>query len=301
MKKIIGSWKIIGVVDRFPRHGKCYKCQCKCGTIKEILASELEGGRTKKCKNCCKIILKKGSVFGCYTVIEYVGVSSKRQSSYRCRCACGKENIVSGTRLKNNCSFCRHCRGKKNVPVGDKFGEWTVLRFEDVYKYKTRWKVRCSCGQESIVNSGNLLSGKSTKCYKCKNKDLKKARGRCFSINIHGDDCKQDKQWDKTIPEKFWKKLKNGAKKRNILFAITKQDLISLFEAQGRRCPYTNILLFLGNKNWSASVDRIDNEQGYVLDNIQFVHKHINLMKNCFSHDYFLDMCKMVSKMKKKK
>lgn len=44
----------------------------------------------------------------------------------------------------------------------------------------------------------------------------------------------------------------------------------------------------------TASVDRIDSKIGYVSNNIQIVHKDINIMKNAFDQDYFIDICKRI-------
>ncbi len=46
----------------------------------------------------------------------------------------------------------------------------------------------------------------------------------------------------------------------------------------------------------SASIDRIDSSKEYTIDNVQLVHKDVNLMKNHFNQDYFINMCKMISK-----
>ena len=44
----------------------------------------------------------------------------------------------------------------------------------------------------------------------------------------------------------------------------------------------------------TASVDRIDPKRGYEEDNLQFVHKDVNLMKNRFDEPYFIEMCKLI-------
>lgn len=45
----------------------------------------------------------------------------------------------------------------------------------------------------------------------------------------------------------------------------------------------------------SASLDRIDSHQGYVLGNLQWVHKDIQRMKSDFSQERFLEVCSAVS------
>jgi hypothetical protein len=45
----------------------------------------------------------------------------------------------------------------------------------------------------------------------------------------------------------------------------------------------------------TASLDRINNKLGYVKGNVHWVHKDINLMKQCFDLDHFVKMCELVS------
>ena len=48
-------------------------------------------------------------------------------------------------------------------------------------------------------------------------------------------------------------------------------------------------------KSHNISIDRIDSDQGYYIDNIQLVVPKINMMKFTYSQDDFIDMCKLVS------
>jgi hypothetical protein len=48
----------------------------------------------------------------------------------------------------------------------------------------------------------------------------------------------------------------------------------------------------------TASVDRIDSSKDYTQDNTQLVHVHINMMKQHYDQQYFIDMCKNVSEYK---
>ncbi|MBU2060475.1 MAG: hypothetical protein KKH44_01330 [Bacteroidetes bacterium] len=66
-------------------------------------------------------------------------------------------------------------------------------------------------------------------------------------------------------------------------------------------CRYTGIPLKLPivHKTWiggTASLDRIDSNKKYVVNNIQWIHKDLNDMKWEFSHCYFLLMCNLVLK-----
>lgn len=45
----------------------------------------------------------------------------------------------------------------------------------------------------------------------------------------------------------------------------------------------------------TASLDRIDSTRGYVVGNLQWIHKDLNLMKNTLPTSLFIEWCKKVS------
>lgn len=56
--------------------------------------------------------------------------------------------------------------------TGQTFGKWTVVRFNRMHyttnDNQTLWLCRCECGAEREVGTGNLRSGHSTQCAKCR-------------------------------------------------------------------------------------------------------------------------------------
>ncbi len=91
------------------------------------------------------------------------------------------------------------------------------------------------------------------------------------------------------------------AKSRNKNFNLTLQDLKEIWDRQNGICPYTGIKLVEwnykteSNSLYTASLDRIDSNKGYLKDNVQFVSKNINYMKNNLSHQETIDLCKIIS------
>ena len=62
-------------------------------------------------------------------------------------------------------------------------------------------------------------------------------------------------------------------------------------------CGCETAVVKIGDKSkTTASLDRIDSSKGYTTDNIQWVHKDINIMKNDYGNDYFIEICKKVAK-----
>jgi len=78
---------------------------------------------------------------------------------------------------------------------------------------------------------------------------------------------------------------------------ITLKDVWELYLKQNKRCALTNqpISFTKTDLGYSASIDRIDSSKEYDIDNVQLVHKDLNMMKNKYSQDYFIAMCKLVA------
>jgi hypothetical protein len=76
---------------------------------------------------------------------------------------------------------------------------------------------------------------------------------------------------------------------------ITCEDLYGKWVEQEGRCRYTGWRLKLMD---DASVDRIDSTHGYVLGNIQWVHKDVNKAKMALREDDFISLCCAVAYMK---
>lgn len=100
----------------------------------------------------------------------------------------------------------------------------------------------------------------------------------------------------------YFNVVKRGAKQRNFEFSISIEDIWNLFLKQNRKCALSGVELFFGQNDkahksgiTTASLDRIDSNKGYTIDNIQWVHKWINLMKQDMHDVEFIDWCKLVT------
>lgn len=70
-----------------------------------------------------------------------------------------------------------------------------------------------------------------------------------------------------------------------------------VFQKQNKKCAYTNIDLFFetSGKKGNASLDRINSSLGYTKENVQWVHKKVNIIKWDLSHEEFINFCKTVT------
>lgn len=99
------------------------------------------------------------------------------------------------------------------------------------------------------------------------------------------------------IPHSYFTKTLDSAKKRNIPFNITIEDMAKLYDKQGGRCVLSGMPITFGKYKYAtASIDRKDSSKGYTVDNIQWVHKSINAMKSNLSDERFVELCKAVAK-----
>lgn len=164
--------------------------------------------------------------------------------------------------------------------INQKFGKGTVLSKKYIKNYIVFWELECDCGNRYLSCTGSLRSGNCKSCG-CIQADFAK------NINWAGY---------KDIPKTYFNDITNKAKKRNIIIDIDIEYIWSVFIQQDRKCALSGIDLFFtkGKLRGNASLDRIDNNNGYIKNNVQWLHKDINRMKSNFNQDYFLTLCRKI-------
>ncbi len=174
--------------------------------------------------------------------------------------------------------------------IGLTFGFLTVrhLLQVDEYRYgkntiRTRkrylYECSCCCGGTKNATRTSLLTGHTKTCG-C---DSRPQKNRSPRWKGYGE-----------ISGHYWGKLQRGAQYRNIAFCISIEEAWDIALKQNRRCAITGLLLQFG-KNQTASVDRIDSRQGYLVDNIHWIHKDINKMKMDLPLSRFVVLCRSVA------
>jgi len=161
------------------------------------------------------------------------------------------------------------------------------------------------CGKEfkrclSEVNRSKRKNANFYCSHKCCGKNNYKHLPS--GINIYNKDvCK--KKSDIYSPFRIHHKC---AKKRNKHFDITLEDLKNQWEKQKGICPYTGWRMTnapcqspekkIERTPNRASLDRIDSNKGYTVDNIQFVSLMAQYAKNSFSEEELFTFCEAVTK-----
>lgn len=71
----------------------------------------------------------------------------------------------------------------------------------------------------------------------------------------------------------------------------------SLYEIQRGRCAISGMFIGWSPHRWehTASIDRIDNDKGYTKDNVQLVHKEVNMLRGSLSVERLIELSAMIT------
>ncbi len=87
----------------------------------------------------------------------------------------------------------------------------------------------------------------------------------------------------------YWAAVRRNARKRGIEFNLTIDQAWDVFQKQDGKCAFSGVAITMGSRSLqTASLDRIDSVQGYSEDNVQWLHKDVNVMKLDHSTTDFL-------------
>lgn len=149
-----------------------------------------------------------------------------------------------------------------------------------------------SCNNSFYLNSDNFHldcttgTGYKSKCKKCTLKH------RLNFTRLNAEDSL----------EYYLKEIINGAKyrarKKNISFELNLDILKNLWEKQEGKCSITGLsmttTILKGKLKTNLSIDRIDSNKGYTIDNVQLVCVAVNIMKNTFTLDELKYFCNLI-------
>lgn len=187
--------------------------------------------------------------------------------------------------------------------LGQQINDWTVIGTEitskkesstEKYLSKTnkrsysRVLCRCKCGIEKFVLCRQLENKKSLGCTNCH--------------SIVGSNSKLFKGIGE-ISLTYLKIIRKNAYIRQIPIEVSAEYLWNLYLLQDKKCALTGLDIDFGKhsrkktkiQTQTASLDRINSLKGYIEGNVQWVHKHVNMMKNKYDNDYFKYICNLVS------
>ena len=131
------------------------------------------------------------------------------------------------------------------------------------------------------------------KCYAVESEKLGK---RCRACSNRDPENNGHKGYYKGVLRKsFAHKYKIGAETRGIDFTVSFEYLADLLIKQDFECALSGISLDAMRLNNNASLDRIDSYLGYIEGNVQWVTSEVNMMKQSYSQERFIEVCKAVA------
>lgn len=175
--------------------------------------------------------------------------------------------------------------------TGQRFGTLVVQSRAPNKRSWTMWNCHCDCGKDVIAYSTHLIRGNSKSCGCLPKGGIPPSGFGNLNPNWLGYG---------EISGRFWGSIYYNAtrskriSRQNLPCDIDIQYVWELFLSQNRKCALSGIEIGF-NKPVTASLDRIDSNLGYVKNNVQWVHKDLNRMKNIYNQSYFIDMCRRVT------
>jgi hypothetical protein len=186
--------------------------------------------------------------------------------------------------------------------TGKRFGRLIVLKMTlNRNKRGILWECQCDCGNIKEICRADLLT--KTKSCGCLGKETRSKNGKKLSKLQH----KFHYRGTKDISQSYIARVKQNSNRnsRHIEYNLTIEYLQDLLEKQNYKCALSGIPITGSQSTYrkspyyaeqTASLDRIDSLKGYIVGNVQWVHKDINEMKWSKSQDRFIELCKLVAK-----
>lgn len=238
-----------------------------------------------------------GQKFGKLTVLNLSKYENKKYMwNTICDCGTAKEVWTSNlTRLKiTSCG----CSANKPSLIGEKFGYGTVISASESRRESNRqeWILLCDCGNRYTATTSSLRGKISCRTTSC----------GCMSTPSGS----KSKYWKGhgEITGAMWSNIIGRCKrsdKEYLVCDISIAEAYEIYLRQSKKCVYTGWDLSFGETirvdgkvkiiKRTASLDRIDSSKGYTNSNVQWIHKHVNSMKNSYSEEYFLKICNAIT------
>ncbi len=220
--------------------------------------------------------------FNSLVALEKVG-QIKRGFLWKCKCDCGNEITVptSNLRYGNNksCGCLKHQKAHTRLKlVGQKFSRLTVLEDIGTNSHgESLWKCNCDCGQ-TIITTGNSLTGGNTKSCGCYQRDM-------------SSKASQLPKGEAAFNAAYSGYQRTAIQKGNS-FELSKKEFRSLIIRDCFYCgdPPSEYKDGSGrNGRFKRNgLDRMDNDKGYILDNVVACCKTCNVMKKAMDVGKFL-------------
>jgi hypothetical protein len=148
-----------------------------------------------------------------------------------------------------------------------------------------RWYKPCpSCNEEQSYLRKN---------YAVESEKLGKLCKKCSNRNPENNAHKG--YYKGVLRASFVHKYKTGAETRGIEWNVSFDYLAQLLIDQDFQCALSGEDLDAMEVSNNCSLDRIDSSEGYVEGNLQWVTSMVNMCKQGYTQDEFINMCKQIA------
>jgi len=141
-------------------------------------------------------------------------------------------------------------------------------------------------------------------CPKCSKEITHLRRNYCIGAHNIEQPCKQCSNKNNhpsgmvgAVRLAWFEAFAKNAVVRGYSWNLTPEELNEMYDEQDGLCALSGLSIGWSKSGWehSASIDRLDNDAGYFVDNVQLVHKKINMMRGSLAVDEFLELCASVT------
>ena len=167
-----GHWTVIGEPDI---EGKV-KCKCDCGTVRDVLLSNLKCGDSTCCgciSNKDKLVDLKDQRFGMLTVVNYV----KEEKKWLCKCDCGNTVLKRSWDLRNGKGTTCGCKKGGSFKLIDLKDKKCGYLIPKIYIGNHQWECLCECGEMTVKTQTQLKNPNVSCGCKLNKSKLKYAKG----------------------------------------------------------------------------------------------------------------------------
>lgn len=168
---------------------------------------------------------------------------------------------------------------------GQRFGNLVAIAPTTKRKEGTRstyWLCECDCGNMHVTRLDSLRDGSAESCG-CHQRNWNKLRGGVAAF------------------KRLYSRYRGDAKKRNLPFMLTRNNFLMLTSSPCWYCgkPPSQSIKESNAPNLSSDylyngIDRIDNNEGYVMGNVRPCCKACNWLKRDFAEKEFFTQVKRV-------
>lgn len=179
--------------------------------------------------------------------------------------------------------------------TGQRFGRLIVLEFMPDEKIKGSWLCKCDCGKEKVILDCSLKSGgtKSCGCLQKEQMSLKMTGQKYTKGNTYTRGNYGESSFNSIL-----KSYKSSSKRRNYEFSLSEEQFKILTKQNCFYCgkepsSIINSKTCYGEYIYNG-IDRVNNKEGYTLENCVPCCKICNIMKGILNKEEFLNQNKQI-------